>query len=74
MELDKSILDMIGSFTLEEKNAIISALQTSRTNPEMLVIMGIFRDMYVFKQMINAIIVSYMSEVQALKRRIEELE
>jgi len=74
MDVDKKIINMINHVTPEERNALMKMLDLNRTSPEMKVVLAIFRDIYIFKEMSQAMLMRYTGKIRELESRIEELE
>lgn len=73
-KIDKGVEILINHVTPEERNAIVTLLQASRSDPVLTLVLAMFRDIYMFRQMTQAMILSYVSKVEELERRITDLE
>ena len=69
---------MINYVSEDEKKAIFKLLDVSRadvvTNMNAKLILAIFRDVYMFKEMSQAYILNQKQKIQELEDRINELE
>lgn len=65
---------MLGHISFEERNNLIKILETKRLSPEISLIMAIFRDIYIFREMAQATILSYRNELERLKRELDSLK
>ena len=65
---------MINHVTKEERNALMKMLDLNRAHPEMKMVLAIFRDVYMFKEMSQAMLMRYTQKIKELESRIEELE
>ena len=74
MIVDRKVIDMISYVSREERQAIINLLDVSRAQPEMKLILAVFRDVYMFKEMSQAMLLRYNSKVRELELRIEKME
>lgn len=74
MSVDRKVIDMISHVSQEERNAILKMLDVSRSEPQMKLILAIFRDVYIFKEMSQAMLLRYQSKIRELEARVEELE
>jgi len=72
--LDRKVIDMISHVSEEERKSIIKMLDVTRAEPQMKLILAIFRDVYMFKEMSQAMLLRYQSKIRELEARIEELE
>ena len=68
------VIDMISHVNEEERKAILKMLDVTRAEPQMKLILAIFRDVYMFKEMSQAMLLRYQSKIRELETRIEELE
>ena len=74
VNVDKKVINMISHVSEEERRAILKMLDVARAEPQMKLILAIFRDVYIFKEMSQALLLRYQSKVRELEERIEELE
>ncbi len=65
---------MIYHVTPEERNALMNILDTNSRDGNTKIIMAIFRDIYIFKQMSQSLLLRYEDKVKELEERIERLE
>jgi hypothetical protein len=77
-DINKKIINMINYVSEDEKKAIFKLLDVSRadvvTNMNAKLILAIFRDVYMFKEMSQAYILNQKQKIQELEDRINELE
>jgi len=74
VSVDRKVIDMISHVNEEERKAILKMLDVTRAEPQMKLILAIFRDVYMFKEMSQAMLLRYQSKIRELETRIEELE
>ena len=74
VSVDRKVIDMISHVNEEERKAILKMLDVTRAEPQMKLILAIFRDVYMFKEMSQAMLLRYRSKIIELETRIEELE
>jgi len=74
VSVDRKVIDMISHVNEEERKAILKMLNVTRAEPQMKLILAIFRDVYMFKEMSQAMLLRYQSKIRELETRIEELE
>lgn len=74
VDVDKKVIDMISFVSPEERNALLKMLDVTRAEPTVRLSLAIFRDIYMFKQMSQALIIQYKNKLVELEHRIEELE
>lgn len=72
--IDKNILNMIHHVTPEERKNLMNLLQMNRSDPNTNLIMAIFRDSIMFRDMTQALIMKYQMKIFDLESRIERLE
>ena len=74
MQVDKKIINMIGNVDQEERAALMSMLDISSREPTLKLCLAVFRDVYMFKQMSQALIIKYQSKIEELESRVTDLE
>ena len=74
MDIDKKIIHDMSYVSREEHKAIMAAYEIVKHKPEMRVCIAVLRDIHMFREMANALIMRYKSKVDELEGRIEELE
>ena len=74
MDIDKKIMNDMSFVSREEHKSIMAAYEIVQHKPEMRVCIAVFRDIHMFKEMSNALILRYKLKVDELEKRIEELE
>lgn len=72
MEIDKSILNMMKSISPEDRKAIIKMLELRRASPELMISLAVFRDVFVYRDMMNATVMQMKAKIKELESRIEE--
>jgi hypothetical protein len=70
--VDRKVINMISHVSREERDAILKMLDVNRAEPQMKLILAIFRDVYMFKEMTQAMLLRYRSKIKELEARIEE--
>jgi hypothetical protein len=70
--VDRKVINMISHVSREERDAILKMLDVNRAEPQMKLILAIFRDVYMFKEMTQAMLLRYQSKIKELEARIEE--
>ena len=74
MDIDKKIMNDMIYRSHDEHKAIMAAYNVVQHKPEMKVCIAVFRDIHMFKEMANTLILRYKLKVDELEKRIEELE
>lgn len=74
MEIDKSILNQMQSISPEDRKAIIKMIELRRTSPELMVSLAVFRDVFVYRDMMNATVLQLKAKIRGLEERINDLQ
>lgn len=74
MEVDRKFLDMLTHVRPEERAALMNLLEINRNDPNTAIIIAIFRDVYMFREMSQALLMRYQANIRELEARVEELE
>lgn len=72
--IDKNVLNMMNHVSPEERKNLMNFLQMNRVDPNTNLIMAIFRDSIIFRDMTQALIMKYSMRISELESRIERLE
>jgi len=77
MDVDKKIVDMISHVSKKDRAALMKMLKMldiERTEPTLKLILAIFKDIYMFRELTQAYLMRYRSKINELETRIDELE
>lgn len=73
MDIDRRVMEELQHSTPEQRQALMNFLDASKRKPENLLIMAIFRDIVVFKDMAAAKIMVQDAKIRSLEKEIEQL-
>lgn len=73
-DVDRRLISMIEHVSKEERDALLNMLDLTKAEPTIKLSLAIFRDVYMFKDMAQALLMRYQGKIRELESRIEELE
>jgi len=74
MEIDKKVLEHLKYISQDEKKVLLKLIDTARTEPNTLLILAIFRDVYVTSQMMKSYILRLESKIRELESKIDDVK
>lgn len=74
VQIDSYVKELLSHTSKEEQKRALMYLSTHRNDPIATLILGVFRDAVVFRQMAEATIYSYQRQLDDLGHRILRLE
>ena len=74
MDINKKIISMIDHVSREERDQLMRLLDCNQHEGNTKLILAIFRDVYMFKEMSQALLMRYQGTIKELEKRVSELE
>ncbi len=69
--VDRKVLEHLKYVSDTERKTLLSLVDTARTNPDRLLILAIFRDVYVTQQMTKSYILRLESRINEVESELE---
>lgn len=74
MDVDRHLLERMAFSSQEQRAALQALLSGERVKPELALVLAVFRDVVVFRDLMNAKVLQQDQKIRELEARIGELE